>query len=158
MTRPTACAALITASFVLFGPAALADRFGHSVDMVKVASGNYYVLGSLSETVEAKFLVDTGSGFVSLTADVFAKLRHLPGTRFTREIRGAMANGDVARVKIYRIDTLSLADQCVLHDVEVAVMPGSDRNILGLSALRQMAPFALELSPPRLLLSDCPII
>ena len=126
--------------------------------MAEVASGNYYVHGSLSDAVEADFLVDTGSGFVSLTPEVFANLRRLPGTRFVREVRGAMANGGIQRVKIYRIDSLKLTDQCVLRDIEVAVMPGSDRNILGLSALRQVAPFALELSPPRLLLSDCPMI
>jgi hypothetical protein len=37
----------------------------------------------------------------------------------------------------------------------VTVMPGSTRNILGLSALRRVAPFTLDLEPARLTLSGC---
>ncbi len=134
---------------------AAADRFGNSVAMSEVASGNYYVQGSISGSVQADFLVDTGSGFVSLTPDLFARVVRLPGTQYSREIHGAMANGKVQRVKMYRVKTLTLTEQCVLHDVEVVVMPGSSKNILGLSALRQVAPFALELNPPQLHLSNC---
>lgn len=154
MKNPCTLAGLTVAALLL-GPWAMGERFGHSIGMEKLASGNFYVHGSLSDTAPADFLVDTGSGFVSITAALFTTIRRLPGTQYLREIRGTMANGTTQRVKIYRVAKLALADACVLHDIEVAVMPGANRNILGLSALRHVAPFALELNPPRLLLSDC---
>ncbi|MFK8017758.1 MAG: TIGR02281 family clan AA aspartic protease [Gammaproteobacteria bacterium] len=146
--------------FVMLGlaalcPSATADRFGNSVVMTEVASGNYYVSGLISNAVKADFLVDTGSGYVTLTTDLFASVIGLPGTEYSREIRGAMANGKIQRVKLYRVKTLTLTEDCVLSDIEVAVIPGSRKNILGLSALRHVAPFALELNPPRLHLSNC---
>jgi predicted aspartyl protease len=119
--------------------------------MQQRASGNYYVSGTLTGGLQADFLVDTGSGYVALTPAVFARLRTAPGTVFLRDIHGGMANGGTFQVQVYRIQTLQLSPRCVLQEVEVAVMPGSTRNILGLSALRRVAPFA----PARLMLSGC---
>jgi predicted aspartyl protease len=135
--------------------AGAADPFGESVPMQQRASGNYYVAGTLTGGVQTDFLVDTGSGYVSLAPAVFERLRTASGTVFLRDILGSMANGRVLKVPVYRIETLELSPQCVLHDVEVTVMPGSTRSILGLSALRRVAPFALDLEPARLMLSSC---
>ncbi len=139
----------------LIGSAAGAELFGESVPMQQRASGNYYVAGTLTGGVQTDFLVDTGSGYVSLAPAVFERLRAAPGTVFLRDIIGSMANGHTLKVPVYRIGTLELSPHCVLHDVEVTVMPGSTRNILGLSALRRVAPFALDLEPARLMLSGC---
>jgi hypothetical protein len=132
-----------------------AEPFADSVPMQQRASGNYYVAGTLSGGVLTDFLVDTGSGYVSLAPAVFDRLRAARGTVFLRDILGTMANGRTLKVPVYRIETLELSPHCVLHDVEVTVMPGSTRNILGLSALRRVAPFALDLEPARLMLSGC---
>jgi predicted aspartyl protease len=137
------------------GSATAIEPFGESVPMQQRASGNYYVAGTLSGGVLTDFLVDTGSGYVSLAPAVFERLRAAPGTVFLRDIVGSMANGRTLKVPVYRIGTLELSPQCVLHDVEITVMPGSTRNILGLSALRRVAPFALDLEPARLMLSGC---
>lgn len=147
-------AALILALAVVATTAA-AEPFGDAVPMQQRASGNYYVAGTLTGGVRADFLVDTGSGYVSVAPAVFERLRAATGTTFLRHIVGSMANGQTLRVPVYRTPTLELSPECVLHDVEITVMPGSDRNILGLSALRRVAPFALDLQPARLLLSDC---
>jgi hypothetical protein len=66
-----------------------------------------------------------------------------------------MANGKRLNVAVYRVASLKLGENCVLTDVEVAVMPGATRDILGLSALRKVEPFALQLEPPVLYLSSC---
>lgn len=147
-------AALLSAAG-LVGSASGAGPFAESVPMQQRASGNYYVAGTLNGGVHTDFLVDTGSGYVSLAPAVFERLRAAPGTVFLRDILGSMANGRTLKVPVYRIETLELSPHCVLHDVEVTVMPGSTRNILGLSALRRVAPFALDLEPARLMLSGC---
>jgi clan AA aspartic protease (TIGR02281 family) len=135
---------------------ASADRFDHSVPMQQQKSGNYYVHGVLSDGVETDFLVDTGSGYVSLSKNTFSRLERQNGTEYLRDILGAMANGKVVKVPVYRVATLTLG-ACVLADVEVAVFPGSARDILGLSALRRIEPFAMQLDPPVLMVSDCTV-
>jgi hypothetical protein len=140
---------------LLFVTAAMAEPFGDSVPMQQRASGNYYVSGTLSGGVRTDFLVDTGSGYVSLSPAVFERLQGAAGATFLRYIMGSLANGQTLRVPVYRLATLELSPECVLRDVEITVMPGSQRNILGLSALRRVSPFALDLQPARLMLSDC---
>jgi len=136
-------------------PAVRADMFNLTVPMQQQQSGNYYVHGVLSDAVETEFLVDTGSGYVSLSKRTFSLLKNRHGTEYVREIIGAMANGQLMRVPIYRVAKLSLSDECVLTDVEVAVFPGTNADILGLSALRRIEPFAMQLSPPVLMVSGC---
>ena len=145
--------ALLGAS-LLFAAGA-AERFAHSAEMQRVESGNYYVHGIFGAGVETDLLVDTGSGYVALTRATFARLKDLPGVTYLRNIAGSMANGKQLNVAVYRIASLQLGDSCVLTDVEVAVMPGATRDILGLSALRKVEPFALQLEPPVLYLSSC---
>jgi clan AA aspartic protease (TIGR02281 family) len=134
--------------------AASADRFDHSVPMQQQKSGNYYVHGVLSDGIETDFLVDTGSGYVSLSKQTFKRVEGRAGTEYLRDIFGAMANGKVVKVPVYRVAKLTLG-ACVLADVEVAVFPGTARDILGLSALRKVEPFAMQLDPPLLMVSDC---
>lgn len=131
----------------------LAAWFEHSVPMLPQASGNYYVKGSLSG-VETEMLVDTGAGYVAVSKRTFESLKRATGTEFLRDVVGALANGATVKVPVYRVATLTLGS-CALRDVEVAVVPGSTRDILGLSALRKAEPFALQLEPPQLLLSNC---
>jgi predicted aspartyl protease len=139
----------------LLGTTALADPFTDFVPMQQRASGNYYVAATLPDGRQTDFMVDTGSGYVSLSPEAFAPLKSASGTVFLRYILGSMANGGTLKVPLYRIPTLQLSPRCMLRDVEVTVMPGSSRNILGLSALRQVAPFALDLQAARLMLSGC---
>jgi len=66
-----------------------------------------------------------------------------------------MADGSQLTVPIYRIGGVVIGAECWLSDVEAAVFPGSTRFILGLSGLRQAAPFIFSLDPPQLVLSNC---
>lgn len=147
---------LVTLLALLVFPAVgAAERFAHSAEMRRVESGNYYVHGIFGAGVETDLLVDTGSGYVALTRDTFARVKDLPGVTYLREIAGSMANGKLLNVSVYRVASLKLGASCILTDVEVAVMPGGTRDILGLSALRKVEPFAMQLEPPVLLLSSC---
>jgi predicted aspartyl protease len=150
-------AALVLASFGALPMLAAnaAERFTHAAEMQKVESGNYYVHGIFGAGVETDLLVDTGSGYVALTRATFARIKDLPGVVYLRDIAGSMANGKQLNVPVYRVASLQLGESCVLTDVEVAVLPGATRDILGLSALRKVEPFALQLEPPVLYLSSC---
>lgn len=145
----------ILAAMLMSTGAMAADRFAYSAAMQQVDSGNYYVHGDFGNGVETDFLVDTGSGYVALSRQTFERLERDTTVDYLREITGRMANGKLLRVPVYRVASLKLGDSCTLTDIEVTVMPGGDRNILGLSALRKAQPFAMQLSPPVLLLSNC---
>lgn len=132
-----------------------ADPFSYQTPMKQVASGSYYVQGGFGSGIKAEFLVDTGSGYVALTPATFKQLKRETDVDFDRSISGRMANGKLITVPVYRVAQLWLGDGCVLRDVEVTVLSGSDRNILGLSALRKVEPFALQLDPPTLYMSEC---
>ena len=58
-------------------------------------------------------------------------------------------------VPVYSIKRMSIGSRCDLKDIEVAVLPGKTRQILGLSALRQASPFIFSIDPPELILSNC---
>jgi predicted aspartyl protease len=145
---------VVAACMLLACAVADAEPFEHLVPMKQQASGNYYVTGHLPGAVEAELLVDTGSGYVSLSKSTFEKVKRTSGVEYLRDIYGAMANGRTMKVPVYRIATLSLGE-CELRDVEVAVFPGAARDILGLNALREVQPFAMQLEPPTLFLSNC---
>ena len=137
-------------------PAAVADDgFVYETALLRHDAGTYYVRGRLNDGPETEFLVDTGSSYVALTRKTFRSLKRSTDTVHLRDIEGTMAAGRSMRVAIYRLDALAIGDRCVLRNVEVAVMPGATRNILGLSALRQMQPLSLSLDPPRLRFARC---
>jgi hypothetical protein len=50
---------------------------------------------------------------------------------------------------------MEVGKECRVTDIEVAVFPGSTRQILGLSTLRKASPFLFSMDPPRLHLSNC---
>lgn len=127
----------------------------HELPMTQAESGNFYLHAILNEEVETELLLDTGSGYVTLSRRTFAQLKDDSGTVFQRDITGVMANGRALKVPVYRIRELSLSEDCVLRDIEVAIMPNATRDILGLNALRQMQPFTLQMEPPLLSGSHC---
>ncbi len=126
----------------------------NDIPMELVSSGAFYVKASLDSAVNTDMLLDTGSGYVSLSTATFGKIKDEPGTVFQRFITGVMADGKASRVPVYLISELRLTEQCVLRDVEVAVLRNSKRDILGLSALRQLQPLTLQMDPP-VLTANC---
>jgi predicted aspartyl protease len=119
-----------------------------AIPLDAVQAGTFYLKARLDQSVHTDMLLDTGSGYVSLSSATFARVKDDPSTVFLRHITGVMANGRSMRVPVYSIAELQLSEQCVLRDVEVAVMKGASRDILGLSALRQMQPLTLQMEPP----------
>jgi len=115
----------------------------------------YYVSGFINNTVSSDFLVDTGSGYVTINSKTLEKLNQRSGTEFVKKISAVMADGSEKVVPVYRLASLRLGDGCVIQNIEAAVMPGAMPNILGLSALKKAAPFSISMAPPTLTLTGC---
>lgn len=104
---------------------------------------------------QAGFLLDTGAAMVTINSALFARLKAAGGMVRAREVAGRMADGRVKRLEVYEIQSLQLGIACQLEAIEVVVVPGTGKNLLGLNALARFAPLTLRLSPPSLSLSQC---
>lgn len=146
-----------SAAFLVFSAVAAAAGHAESItlDMARSDSGNLYIHATLGNDTETDLLVDTGSGYVALSKNTFKQLSALKTPQFSRHIYGAMANGKVEKVPLYVLEQLKLSENCVLKDIEVAVFPRADRDILGLNALARLQPFTMQLQPAKLISGDC---
>ena len=125
------------------------------VPLQQQGAGAYYARVAFSPDVEASLLVDTGSSYVVLTTSTFNALKQSGPMRRLRKITAAMAGGRPVKAQVYEVPTLVIGESCELQAVEVVVLPGATRNILGLSALRRTGSFSMTFDPPTLLLGDC---
>ncbi len=132
-----------------------ASEFNLQVPMHSKGATTYYVSGFINGSIASDFLVDTGSGYVTINTQTLKLLKREGSAEFVKKISAIMADGSETVVPVYRIATLKLGDSCIIQNVEAAVMPGSAPNILGLSALKKAAPFALTITPPTLRLTGC---
>ena len=135
------------------GDAAVADAVEIALD--RRETGTYYTQAHIEGYGNVSMLVDTGSSFSVINAQMLEVLLAAGHARFDRELRGHMADGSQRAVPLYRIASLRLHEHCVLRDVEVAVVPGNTRAILGMDVLADAAPFEFHARPPRLRLAGC---
>lgn len=132
-----------------------AAQFGTTVPMSKKGTATFYVAVQFDGEVGNDLMVDTGSDYVTINKTTFDRLKERGTLNYVKKVGGTLANGMDIVVPIYRIAKLNIGCCCVLHDVEAAVFEGTERQILGLSALKKVAPFALSVDPAHLILSDC---
>ena len=146
---------LLTAGLLnlLLSTLAFADPV--SLEMNRADSGAFYINAELDVGVETELLLDTGSSYVGLTRATFDRFSDESEPLFSRHIYGALASGKVEKVPLYLLKSLKLADNCILEDIEVAVFPRADKNILGLNALSRLESFTLELASSRLTSAGC---
>ncbi len=120
----------------------------------QVESGGLY-LSVAESALNQGLLLDTGSSYSVVTRDAYRELSRAGRLTFARRVLGRMADGSTASVDVYLLDRLVLSSGCKLDQVEVAVVPGSDRNILGLSVLTRLQPFTVSLQPATLSVERC---
>lgn len=153
------CRPLLIASLAAFcllaGTGLHAEPFSTRVAMIEKAAETFYVPARIAGYGDAEFMVDTGSGYVTINEHTLAELNQTGQARYLRRLRGILADGSELVVPVYALSSLSIGANCWLHDLEVAVFPGNARQILGLSALRRTAPFVFSVDPPELQLSRC---
>jgi len=153
----THCIRLLFAAALIFPGinSVHASDFNHQIPMHTRGTVTYYVSGLINDAVTSDFLVDTGSGYVAINTKTLNKLNHDGSAEFVKKISAVMADGSETVVPVYRLATLKLGNNCVIQNVEAAVMPGATPNILGLNALKKAAPFSMSMSPPTLTLAGC---
>ncbi len=157
----TAVALIILASFSLSivvshhaQAEAVFEPFAHQVSLHATGAGSYTVTGTLGG-VSGEFLLDTGASMITVSREFFEAMAAQSKPKLARQVGARLASGRVRTVDVYELPTLELGSDCVVGPVEVAVMPRGGRNLLGMSALTQAAPFAVSASPPVLALSAC---
>ena len=126
-----------------------------TVPLHKKGASTFYIKGQLGNLAAADFMVDTGSGYLVINQASLAQLQQQGQAHYVKEIRGILANGKKFIVPVWRIASLTIARECVLHNVEAAVFPGKTRQILGLTALKKAAPFSFSFDPPQMVFSHC---
>ena len=126
-----------------------------NLPMTHLPAGGLYLHAVLENEVVTQMLVDTGSSYVALSKPTFDKLNDTAELEFSRYIYAAMANGRIEQAPLYLLRELRLADNCVLRNIEVAVLLNDSRDIIGLNALQLLEPFTLKLTPPALTSQNC---
>jgi clan AA aspartic protease (TIGR02281 family) len=125
------------------------------VAMRQSEAGTFYVPVHIEGVGSTDFLVDTGSSHTTINEHTLATLQSNGMAKYAYDIKGVMADGTIKTVPVYSIRSIDIGHLCVLKDVEAAVFPGENRQILGLSALSKAASIVFTMSPPSLQLRDC---
>ena len=140
------------AAFWLLGPA-MSQEFDVRVPMQERSAATFYISAEIQGFGRSDFLVDTGSGYMTINEETLAALTAQGQAEYLKDLSGILANGDRLRVPVYRIKRLAIGGRCELEDVEAAVFPGKSRQILGLSVLSRTAPFVFSTDPAELRLT-----
>jgi predicted aspartyl protease len=131
-----------------------ADDLDVTVPMHDKGLSTYYVNAHVADLGASEFMVDTGSGYMTINQQTLNALQERKQVQYVKELRAIMANGAELVIPIYLITELRIG-RCTLRNVETAVFPARTRQILGLSALNKAAPFTFSVDPPELVLSNC---
>lgn len=141
---------------VLFIPMSVsAKKFDAAIPMRDKGAATYYVPGHIEGVGEVEFMVDTGSGYMTINEETLETLSKKGKVKYVRKLTGKLANGSRMVVPVYAVEQVRLGEHCSLKNVEAAVFPGKTRFILGLNALKQASPFIFSIEPPELVLSNC---
>lgn len=124
----------------------------HTINLDKHVGGTFYLDATLDASVQASFLLDTGSSLLTLNEATFKALSR--GMTLTPRGKAAarMANGKIVTVSQYRLNSLRIGGECEVGPIDVSVLP-TGNNILGVNALMKAAP--LTLTAESITLSGC---
>jgi hypothetical protein len=134
---------------------AFSEELSIQVPLLDKGISTYYVQGRIAGQGEIDLLVDTGAGYTAINEKTLKKLKKKGLARHIRDVAATLADGKKVVVPIYMVDSLEIGDSCKISNVEVAVLPGDSRCILGLTALKRVAPFMVSVDPPAISLSNC---
>ncbi|MEN8130069.1 MAG: retropepsin-like aspartic protease [Pseudomonadota bacterium] len=134
---------------------ALSGVLDTKVPLIDKGISTFYVEGQIGGAGVVDLLIDTGAGYTAINEKTLKTLKKKGLANHLRDITARLANGDSVVVPIYRIEKLNIGGSCEVRNVEVAVLPGDSRCILGLNTLKKVAPFMVSIDPPSLSLSHC---
>lgn len=134
---------------------AMASDFNTNVPMRNGGAATFYITAQAGDLKEMDFMVDTGSGYMTINEETLHALQSAEQAEYKRMLQGVLANGTEVTVPVYQLKQLNIGGGCLLKNVEAAVFPGKTRQIIGLNALKQAGPFIFSFDPPNLILSNC---
>lgn len=144
----------LAVGLILVSTPAPGDEFDVTVPMHDKGMSTYYVNAHVADLGASEFMVDTGSGYMTINEQTLNALQERKQAQYVKELRAILANGAELVIPVYSINELRIGT-CTLRNVEAAVFPARTRQILGLSALNKAAPFTFSVDPPELVLSNC---
>jgi hypothetical protein len=147
----------MTRLLLLISPALYGVEPGTHVPLHSVGTATYYVGGNIEGYGSTQLLIDTGSSYSTISEQTLEILVDKGTARYLKTLHGTLANGKVMTVPVYLVSGINIGGKCFIREIEVAVFPARIRPVLGLSALRKVAPFVFSLNPPNLGLSHCDI-
>ena len=143
LTFGVVCASPVHADYDILLPIELTD------------GGSYSVNGQFGALKATPFLIDTGAGMSTVSRAQFKQLKKQYEVSLVRTVAARLANGKLQKADVYRIDNFTIAGQCNLGSVEMAVMPNAGRNIIGMDILTMTAPFGMNVNEATLAVSHC---
>ncbi len=125
-----------------------------SVPLTQTGAGGFELHGEVGG-VGGEFLLDTGASMVTVNRGLFREIQKLNKLEKVRSVGARLASGKVQLLDVYRAEHFIIGAGCDLGPVEFAVVDRGGRNLLGMNALSQAAPFTISMSPPQLDLAHC---
>ena len=127
----------------------------YQIPMQSQGSKTLYVQSTIQGYGQSMLLVDTGSGHSVINEKTLTSLKSSGDAKFLRNLQGIMADGRTRIIPLYRISSITIGDNCIIRNIDAAVLPNNSRQILGISTLQKAAPFGMSFNPPVLSLSNC---
>ncbi len=146
---------LLSALLLLVSGGVRADPVEQLIPMQTFGARTYYIDTEIPGAGKHSMLVDTGSAYSVINEETLAELSSTGQAQFIKQLRGRMADGSERRVPLYRIAAINLGGSCLIKDVDVAIINGNSRQIIGISTLMRAAPFGMSFDPPVLSLNQC---
>ena len=131
------------------------EAFHTTVPMRDNGASTYYVDGTIEGFGDVELMVDTGSAYMTINEQMLEVLRGKSLATYVKKLSCKLADGTRTVAPVYMIPSVNIGENCQIQDVEVAVLPGTTRTLLGLSALEKAGPFIFSTEPPELVFSRC---
>ena len=138
-------------------PATAIAKVGDKIELHPLSSGTYTIAIKFASEVEAEFLLDTGASMVMMNEKLFKAITKHQKTISTGKVAANMASGRIKSIPTYQIPSLILDNGCDVGPLEVAVIRGARRNLIGLNALVKLGRITLDLQDAKLIADNCPV-
>jgi predicted aspartyl protease len=128
---------------------------GADIDLHPLSTGTFTIAIKFSSALEAEFLLDTGASMVMMSDKLFNAITKYQKTIPTGKVAANMASGRIKSIPTYQIHSLVLENGCDVGPLEVAVIRGASRNLIGLNALVKLGRITLDIQDTKLIATDC---
>ena len=143
-------------ALVLTCPTMAETTTQYEIELHQSRSGTYTLSASTGVEIEAEFLLDTGASMVMISSKLFKQISQQQKLVATGKIAAAMASGRMKTIPTYHLPSLVLGKGCDVGPLEVAVVRGATRNLIGLNALSRLGRLTLDIQAGTLSASECP--